>query len=172
MQIQVIDQQTTLPLSETVTLGVVNRQPAIYLTPAAVGSLFPESTLCGGVAAFGVAAVAVNSDGTLNDCRNPAVAGSVVTVFVDGLGPVTPALATGAIAAAPPLPLTPAFVALDDGNSPVPTSTLSLPGAITGVSQLQFQLPQSLGAGPYAFGPTLDGAPLRERLIVVWARPN
>jgi hypothetical protein len=52
------------------------------------------------------------------------------------------------------------------------TSTLSLPGTITGVSQAQFQLPQNLSAGPYAFGPTLDGAPLRERFVVVWARPN
>jgi uncharacterized protein (TIGR03437 family) len=172
VQMQVIDQQTKLPLSETVTLGVVKRQPAIYLTPAAVHSLYPESTLCGGMLAFGVAAVAVNADGTLNDCANPAIAGSVVTVFVDGLGPVTPALATGAIAAGPPVPLTPAFAAFDDSDAPIPTSTLSLPGAITGVSQVQFQLPQGLSAGPYAFRPTLDGAPLRERFVVVWTRSN
>jgi len=172
VQMQVIDRQTTLPLSETVTLGVVARQPAIYLSPAAIGTLYPESTLCGGVFAFGPAALAVNADGTLNECSNPAAAGSVVTVFVDGLGPVTPALATGAIAAAPPIPLTPGFAGFNGDESPVPVSTLSLPGAITGVSQVQFQLPQGLSAGPYAFGPTLNGAPLRERFVVVWARPD
>jgi uncharacterized protein (TIGR03437 family) len=172
VQMQVIDQQATLPLSETITLGVVKRQPAIYLTPAAVGSVFPESTLCGGVFTFGVAALAMNADGSLNDCANPAIAGSVVTVFVNGLGPVTPALATGEIATAPPIPLTPGLAAFNADDSPVPTSTLSLPGAITGVSQVQFQLPQALSAGPYAFGPTLDGAPLRERFIVVWTRAN
>jgi uncharacterized protein (TIGR03437 family) len=172
VQMQVVDRQTTLPLSETVTLGVAASQPAIYLTPAAVGSPYPESTLCGGALVFGPAALALNADGTVNDCGNPAAAGSVVTLFVDGIGPVTPALATGAIAAAPPIALTPGLSAVDSNDSPIPVSTLTVPGAITGVAQVQFRLPQSLSAGTYAFSPDLNGDPLRERLVVVWTRPN
>lgn len=172
VQMQVIDQQTPLPISETLTLGVVARQPSVFLTPAASGSMFPGYTVCNGVMAFGAAAVALNADGTLNDCNNPAMAGSVVTIFLDGLGPVTPAQATGAIVPAPPVPLAPGVTALDPNLQPVVSTSLSLPGAITGVAQLQLQLPNGLSPGPYAVTPTLAGTPLRERLILVWTRPN
>jgi uncharacterized protein (TIGR03437 family) len=173
VHMQVIDQQTPLPVSETLTLGVVERQPTVFLTPAASGSLFPGYTVCNGVMAFGAAAVALNADGTLNYCSNPAMAGSIVTVFLDGLGPVTPALATGTIAAAPPVALAPGVAALDSNPAPITSTTLSLPGAITGVAQLQLQLPKGLAsAGPYSVTPTLAGTPLRERLILVWTRPN
>ena len=170
VQMKVIDQQTTLPVSETLTLGVVQRQPAVFLAPAASGSLLPGYTVCGGVIAFGAAAVALNADGTLNDCGNPATAGSTVTVFLNGLDPVSPTLATGAIAAAPPVPLTPGVVAFDPLLSPGDSTTLSVPGSVTGVAQMRLQLPQGLRPGPYAVAVLIDGTLLRERLIVVWTR--
>ena len=172
VQMQLIGQQTPLPVSETLTLGVVERQPSVFLTPAALQSLFPASTVCGGVLEFGPAAVALNADGTLNDCSNPAIAGSTVTVFLNGLGTVTPPLATGAIAAAPPVPLIPAVVASDSKLGPLTSTVLSLPGAIDGVAQLRLQLPQGLPRGPYPVAVMLDGTPLRERLILLWTRPN
>lgn len=82
VQMQVVDQQTPLPVSETLTLGVAAREPAVYLTPAASGSLYPGYSVCGGMMVFGEAAVALNGDGTVNDCTNPAIAGSQVTVFL------------------------------------------------------------------------------------------
>jgi uncharacterized protein (TIGR03437 family) len=172
VQMQLIDRTTPLPVSETLALGVVERQPSVFLTPAATGSLFPGYTVCGGVMVFGAAAVALNENGTLNDCGNPAIAGSAVTVFLDGLGPVTPPLATGAIATAPPVTLIPGVVAEDFNLGPLTSTTLSLPGAITGVAQLRLQLPRGLPLGPYSVAPMLDGKPLRERLILVWTRPN
>jgi uncharacterized protein (TIGR03437 family) len=173
VQMQVIDQQTTLPLSETLTLGVVARQPAVYLSAGVSESLFPANTLCGGVMTPGLAAAALNADGTVNDCTNPAAAGSVVTIFADGLGPVVPALATGAIAAAPAVALTPAVVAASPADgSIIPSSTLSVPGAITGAVQVQLKLPASLSAGPFGVATALDGTPLREQSIFVWARPE
>ena len=171
VEMQVVDNQVALPVSETVTLGVAAREPAVFLTPAALESLYPASTVCGGVVVFGVAALALNTDGTLNDCSNPAIAGSVVTLFVDGLGPVMPALATGAIAAAPAVALTPGVVGVDN-NGDIGSSTLSLPGAITGVAQWQLQLSTGLPAGPYDVAPFLGGVPLRERLILIWVRPD
>jgi uncharacterized protein (TIGR03437 family) len=172
VQMKVIDRQITLPVSETLTLGVVKRQPAVFLTPAASGSLFPGYTVCGGVMAIGVAAVALNADGTLNDCGNPATAGSTVTVFVNGLDPGTPPLATGAIAAAPAVPLAPGVVASDPLLSPGDSTTLSVPGSITGVAQLRLQLPQGLRPGPYSVAVLAEGTLLRERLILVWTRPK
>ena len=90
---------------------------------------------------------------------------------MDGLGPVMPALTTGAVAAAPPVALTPSVDATDSRVF-LNTSTLSVPGAITGVAQLQLQLPKGLPAGPYLVVPTLDGTPLRVRLMLVWTRPD
>jgi len=172
VQMQVVDQRTPLPTAETLTLGVVERQAAVFLTAAASGSLFPGYTVCNGAMALGSAAVALNADGSLNDCNNPAAAGSVVTILIDGLGPVTPALVTGTIAAAPPVFLTPGVVVLDPDLGPIPSTTLSVPGAIAGVAQVQVQLPKGLALGPYALTPTLAGIPLRERLILIWTRPD
>ncbi len=171
VEMQVVDNQVTLPVSETLTLEVAARQPAVFLSPAALGSQYPGYSVCGGLMALGAAAVALNADGTLNDCSNPAMAGSVVILFVDGLGSVTPALATGAIAAAPAVALSPAVSGVDS-NGTIVSATLSLPGAITGVAQWQLELPPGLPAGPYTVAPLLDGKALRESVILVWTRPH
>ena len=167
---KVTGRQTPLPLSETLTLGVVNRQPSVYLTPAAQTSLYPAYTTCGGAAVLGTAALALNADGTLNDCGNPAAAGSTVILFVDGLGPVTPSLTTGAIATSPAVALTPAVAVADSSVHSIPAATLTIPGSITGIAQLQLQLPPSAKPGAYQIAPTLEGTPLRERLTLVWVK--
>jgi uncharacterized protein (TIGR03437 family) len=173
VQMQVIDKQVPLFVSETRTLGVVDRQPTVFLSPAALASPFPGYSACGGMVAIGEAAVALNADGTLNDCANPAIAGSVVTVFVDGLGPVTPALATGAIAQAPPVTLTPGVDVLDSNLAPLISTTASLPGSITGMASLQLRLPPGSGQlAPFTLTPSVAGKTLRERLILIWTRPN
>ncbi len=170
VQMQVMDTQPPLPLNETHTLAVVQRQPVIFLSAAALESPFPGYTECGGTVALGPAALALNQDGTWNDCTNPAVGGSTVTVFVDGLGPVTPALATGAIAAAP-LKLTPGVDVADSTLAPLSATTRSLPGAITGVAQVQVLLPPVSGpVAPFVTTPTVNGNDLRERLILIWVR--
>ena len=173
VQMQVIGKQVPLPLSETRTLGVVERQPAIFLSPDASGSPFPGYTVCGGMVAIGEAAMALNADGTLNDCTNPAIGGSVVTVFLDGLGQVTPSLATGAIAQAPPVTLTPGVDAVDSNLAPVVSTTGSLPGSITGVAQVELKLPRSSGPlAPFPVRLTVVGKTLRVRLILIWMRSD
>src|SRR5450432_105144 len=171
VQMQVVDQQTPLHLSETYTLGVVQRQPAIYLAPATIASRFTSYTECGGATVFGVAAAALNADGTINDCTNPAPTGSMVTLFVNGLGSVTPALTTGAIAPAPPEALTPG-IDIATNSAALPSATLTVPGVITGVSQVQVHLPQGLPPNQPAFlVPTDSGTVLRERGILIWVKP-
>jgi uncharacterized protein (TIGR03437 family) len=171
VQMQVVDQQTPLHLSETYTLGVVQRQPAIYLAPASIASRFTSYTECGGATVFGVAAAALNADGTINDCTNPAPAGSMVTLFVNGLGPVTPALTTGAIAPAPPEALTPG-IDIATNSAALPSATLTVPGSIAGVSQVQVHLLQGLPPNQPAFlVPTDSGTVLRERGILIWVKP-
>jgi uncharacterized protein (TIGR03437 family) len=164
VQMQLVSQQVASPVSETQTLSVVERQPSIFLRPDAFESPFPGWSVCGGQQVLGQAAVALNADGTLNDCTNPAAAGSKVTVFLNGFGPVTPALATGAIAKNPPLSLTPS---LDPGSFTGTTviATTSVPGSITGIAEARLQ---PGGQTVLLNGPSLGATPLRERVILIW----
>ena len=167
--IQVVNKQVPLPLVETHTFAVAERQPAIFLSTAGMTSPFPGYTLCSGTVSIGPAALAVNADGTVNDCSNPAVVGSTVTLFVNGLGQLTPALTTGTIAAAPAVTLAPGVNLLGRNFSPLDTTTKTLPGALNGVEQVQFEAPASPGVTmSYAVTPTLLGVNLRERLALIW----
>jgi len=172
VQMQVVNKQVPLKLAETRTFAVAERQPAIFLSIAAFTSPFPGWTRCGGTVAIGPAALAVNADGTVNDCANPAVAGSTVTLFANGLGQLTPALTTGTVAAAPAVTLAPGVNILEPNNSPLKTTTMTLPGALDGVEQVQFQAPaSSASTAPYSsVTPTLLGVNLRERLALIWVR--
>ena len=169
---QVVSQQIDNPVSETRTVGVVERQPAIFLSQAALASPFPGRSACGGATtlttALGQAALALNADGTVNDCANPASAGSAVTVFLGGFGPVTPALGTGEIATGPAA-LAPSLNAGSFSGTTV-IATTSLPGSITGVAQVQLQGGGGGGQDVLLNGPTLAGTPLRERVILIWTR--
>ena len=90
VQMQVVSQGIQNPVSETETLPVVSPEPSIFLSPAALESSTPGFTSCGPTLALGQAAAALNADGTLNDCTNPATVGSTVTVFLNGFGPAIP----------------------------------------------------------------------------------
>ena len=151
---------------ETLSLGVVDRQPSLYLAPTAFLSPVPGSSVCGGAIVYGQAALALNADGTVNDCTNPAPAGTPVTVFLNGFGQVTPALATGSIATAPATALTPS---LDPGlfTGTTTLATTTDPGSISGVAQVRL-----LPGTPSALLnlPSFGGVPLRERLILIWTR--
>ncbi len=173
VQMQVVNTQIPLSLSATQTFALADRQPSLFLSMAGQESPFPGYTQCGGVVAIGPAALALNADGTLNDCADPAVAGSTVTLFVNGLGQVTPALATGVISPAPAVALSPGVAILGSNLSPLSTTTLTDPGALTGVAQLQFQVPPAASSPqPYAFTPQVLGNDLRERLGLIWVRPH
>ena len=166
VRLRVVSSRIPNPVSEGRTLAVAARQPSLYLSPAALSSRYQLMSECGGKLLFGQTAIALNEDGTMNDCANPAAAGSMVTVFLNGAGVVAPALATGAIAAAPPVALSPS---LDPGpfTGTMVIATTTTPGANSGVAQVQVR------AGPPSAlfnGPSLAGIPLRERVIQIWTR--
>ena len=84
----------------------------------------------------GYYAAALNSDGTVNSATNPAKAGSIVTVFATGLGPISPAQADGTLV-----------------NFPLPSNTLSVqvapPGFPTGIGPQTITVPlRTTYAGP------------------------
>jgi uncharacterized protein (TIGR03437 family) len=156
VQMQVVDKQIPLALTETRTLPLVERQPAVFLSPDGIESPFPGYSVCHGAVSIGTAAVALNADGTRNACDNPAVEGSVVTIFAEGLGQPTPPAVVGA---------------LDSRLAPLTTATQAIPGA-AGVVQVQLTVPQPLNpALPFQFTPLVAGKNMRARLVLIWTRP-
>jgi len=110
----------------------------------------------------GVHATAVNQDGTVNSESNPAPVGSIVAVWANGLGPITPEQADGTLVGLP-LPaneilpvqvqsLIPPFEPCHPGAGPVPCPTtpsyinfeVTYAGPaqfmVAGVSQISFRV--------------------------------
>jgi uncharacterized protein (TIGR03437 family) len=85
------------PVSESYILAVVERQPSLFLSPGAFTQPIFDNAACNGQNIAGLEPLALNADGTQNSCANPAVSGSTVTIFLNGLGVTSPAQASGAI---------------------------------------------------------------------------
>ena len=104
-------------------------------------------------------AVALNQDGSVNSATNPAASGSIVSVFANGLGSITPQQADGALINLP-LPNN-VFAAtvqalVPDPNSPRGLGTIEVAAEVTyngpapfrvaGISQINFRLNTNTGA--------------------------
>ena len=158
VQMQINDNHVALPLSESHPFGVVARQPSIFLSPAAWLSAESGFSPCNNLETNGEAAVAINADGTLNSCANPAVSGSQVRLFVNGLGQQTPALTTGAIAASPAVPVSAGLTINAGSLSPgYPAAAATVPGAISGLAQLQLSVPEVSGLQGFRCFPNCRG---------------
>jgi uncharacterized protein (TIGR03437 family) len=91
----------------------------------------------------------VNQDGSLNSASNPAKFGSVIVLYVTGLGQTTPPSVDGLVNSAPfSVPNVPvsAYVTGNQGSSP-PQAVVSAPGLIAGITQVNVALPASLPSG-------------------------
>ena len=88
----------------------------------------------------------VNQDGTLNGPDNPAPAGSTVSIFVTGLGAMTPVPADGAIPVVPTSkPVLPIQVGLYSVAGQQPIEYVGdAPGQIEGLQQINIQVPPSV----------------------------
>ncbi len=137
----------------TATVGVANgllSGSLRFTVAAAAPGLFQDA---------GNHVVAQNQDYSLNSSGNPAAAGSVLIVYLTGIGAVRPSVASGAAAPSSPLsnPTTqPVTAAIGGVNAPVQFIGLS-PGFV-GLAQANIQAPASLGKGDYPLTITLAGA--------------
>jgi uncharacterized protein (TIGR03437 family) len=143
---------------ERKTFPVVQRQPSVFLAPDALLSDIPGYFYCSNDLSRAQHALAINADGTLNSCANGALPGSTVTIFMNGLGPTEPLQTTGSIGAGPPIAIAPGAT----GTGIL--STITFPGAISGVAQVRFQ-PTSAGFAEVV--PTVAGIAVREP-VVIW----
>ena len=86
-------------------------------------------------------AAALNADGTVNSAENPAQPGSTVSIFANGLGPISPAQGDGSLVG-PPLPTNTLPVRVWDGCNDAPeiepVYAGPAPYLVAGASQITF----------------------------------
>ncbi len=106
----------------------------------------------------------LNQDGvTVNGPSNPAVPGSIVTVYLTGEGQTSPAGVTGKITTAtlPPPQVTPAPLlpvgVLINGLPALPVYAGEAPGFAAGLMQLNVQIPLNAAAGPLSIQVLIGG---------------
>jgi uncharacterized protein (TIGR03437 family) len=87
-----------------------------------------------------------NQDGSLNSADHPAKAGSVITLYVSGLGQTSPPGADGLVNASPlPVPLAAVTVYFSGTQSAVaPQFVAAAAGMIAGIIQVNVQVPASI----------------------------
>jgi uncharacterized protein (TIGR03437 family) len=151
---QVTSNSVSPQVSESYILAVVPSQPSVFLSPSSFSQPLFDISTCKGQSVAGLQPLALNADGTLNSCANPAAHGSTVTIFLNGIGVTSPPQMTGALASSitalrpsatlanalglicePVLALCPPF-----GANAIVLSTNTVPGSIASVAQVQMQV--------------------------------
>jgi uncharacterized protein (TIGR03437 family) len=119
-------------LSPPVTLPVAATAPGVF-------------TIAG--SGFGPGAI-LNSAGTVNSALNPAARGDWVSIFATGAGTTTPASLDGFVASAP-LPVPNGNVSVTIGGLPCQLNFEgAAPGLVSGVLQINAQVPTGVMPGP------------------------
>jgi uncharacterized protein (TIGR03437 family) len=141
---QVASQQVSPMVAESYILAVVERQPSVFIVATAFSQTLFDMAACNGQNASGLQPLALNADGTANSCANPAASGSVVTIFLNGLGVSNPAQTTGVISPSPvainPAAAINANLGVPSGAAASLLSTTTLPGSIDSLAQVQIQV--------------------------------
>jgi len=116
-----------------VPLSVVGAVPGIYTATATIG---------------GAGAIkAVNQDGSLNSKLKPAARGSVISLYVNGLGAVSPAVPAGAVSPGSPLSTVTGGVGAFIGGVPAMVTFSGLAPGLVGVYQVNVQIPMTAPSG-------------------------
>ncbi|HWC97384.1 MAG TPA: hypothetical protein VG456_11555 [Candidatus Sulfopaludibacter sp.] len=94
-------------------------------------------------------AAALNQDYSPNSSDNPAVQGSVVTIYAEGAGQMNPPGQDGSVVSASNLPQTVLPVTVTVGGLPATVIYAGgAPGFVEGLLQVNFQLPDGAPSGP------------------------
>jgi uncharacterized protein (TIGR03437 family) len=163
---------TTVQVPYSITPGVPTNLQVTYTTsPSAVIPLGTQAIYPGLFSANstgkGQAAV-LNQDFSVNSPANPAARGSTIVLYGTGEGVVTPALATGQI-----VPLTPPFpapavkpVVFFNGVQGTVLYAGEAPGSVSGVFQINVQIPNNIQVGPISVQAAFGGQATQSGLTV------
>ncbi len=162
---RVTSQSVSPPISESYFLAGTAVQPSIFLGAEASRGPLADAASCNGQTLDGLQPLALNADGSLNSCTNPAAAGSTVTVFLNGLGVTAPAQTTGTVTPSSEA-LTSPVVHDRTFGSPVQLPTFTLGEAISGVAQVQVHAGATSSVVKLSVGEVFVRGPG----IVIWVR--
>ncbi len=132
-------------------LPVVASNPAAFLSTATPSPALATCNTESSASVNGTPALMLNADGSVNTCLNPAAQGSTVTMFLNGLG------ATSA-----------PVVSANDGMTVASVSMLG--GPISGIWQVNIQVPGSAGAGGNQISVTAGGVAVRDTNLIIWVK--
>ena len=120
------------------TLGPV-KLPVVIAAPG----IFSENGSGSGQGAI------LNQDSSVNSPSNPAARGSIVSVYVTGIGALSPFIADGSLGPLiPPFPAPMAAVSVTIGQVDAPVAFAGqAPGLVAGVTQLNVEIPQNAPVG-------------------------
>jgi uncharacterized protein (TIGR03437 family) len=151
-------------VSDSRTLEVTASNPVAFLSqPSIVNQSFP---------------LALNADGSANSQANPAAAESIVTILLDGLGVTSPAPVTGLVTSSSvPLNLAVMVAPACDGGfcypAPAFVSAGSVPGSISGITQVQLQAPANPNHGSAfqsIFSLAVNSTTVRDLSLSFWVK--
>jgi uncharacterized protein (TIGR03437 family) len=154
-------------ISDSITLPIMANNPSAFLNTPPDALIMPciyESS----ASLSGTFPLAINPDGSINACTNPAPAGTAVTLFLDGLGVTSPSQTTGAITANPGPVLASPVITANGGVTVVSVS--AVPGAISGVWQVALQVPANEPSGGNQVSLSSGNVPVRDANLVVWVK--
>jgi len=118
--------------SSPITLQVAPTAPGIFTTGSGQGQ----------------GAILNASSGTVNSALHPAARGDWVSIFATGAGVTTPASIDGFVSSAP-LPMPNAQVSVNIGGQPCPVQFAgAAPSLVSGVVQINAQVPAGVAPGP------------------------
>lgn len=102
-------------------------------------------------------AIVQNQDVSLNSPANPAKVGSTIVAYLTGSGPVSPALADGAVASSGPLNSVTSSVGATFGTVSGQVSFAGLTPGFIGLLQMNVVVPTSLNTQDYLLSLTING---------------
>ncbi len=150
------------PLSMRVTYVAAQSAEFVVASQAIYPGLFSADATGKGQAA------ALNQDFSLNSPSNPARRGDVLVLYGTGEGVTTPALATGSL-----VPLMPPFprpvvqpVVFFNGQQGTVMYAGEAPGSVSGLFQINVQIPTNIPAGPVSVQAAFGGQATQSGLTV------
>jgi len=138
-------------LTDSRTLPIVASNPTAFLNTATPSPALATCTIEDPASLGGLLPLALNADGSVNTCLNPAAPGSAVSLFLNGLG----AASTPVVTATSPLTV---------------ASVSALAGGVPGVWQVSLQITAGFGAGGVQVSLTAGGVPVRDANLIVWVK--